>query len=298
MKKIFLFLLIALFHINIFGQVINDFNPPAKITKPLIDTIEIDPLSSVSIYLEGIKKLYGRDQVTGSATGFILEENSKYYLITNWHVITNRNPADSTANLVKVKNKDGTESRIDIADPEKIRVYFHGKELGTWIPTALNLYEEGKKKWLEHPLGRRIDVVALPLNFTKDQKDEISLYSINFEDYNDDIVKYPSINLSIIGFPLGFSSFGRFPIWKTGQLASDFDLNFDNLPVFLIDAATRGGMSGSPVIIRQRGATYTRNSFGMGGQVQQFLGVYSGRLPGDSDIGIVWKVKCLEEIIR
>ncbi|HRK79898.1 MAG TPA: trypsin-like peptidase domain-containing protein [Saprospiraceae bacterium] len=298
MNNLIKIVILNLISVSLSGQIISDFNLPKTISSTVQDTILIDPISCIPLYIEGVKKIYGRDEIVESATGFILEDNSKFYLITNWHVIANRNPTDSTANKIKVKNAVGNELEIDVSDPEKLLIYFHGKTLGEWIPITIDLYDKGRKKWLEHPFGKKVDVVALPINLTDEQKNKINLYSLKFDEYNDEIVKYPSINLSIIGFPFGFSSYGRFPIWKTGQLSSDFDLNFDDLPIFLIDASTRSGMSGSPVILRQVGAIYTKQVVGMGGYVQEFLGIYSGRIGNDSDIGIVWKIECLKEIIK
>jgi hypothetical protein len=299
MNNVIKILILNLISFSLSGQIISDYNPLKTISSSVEDSIiVIDPISGIPIYIEQVKNIFGKDEIVGSATGFILEEKSKYYLITNWHVITNRIPADSTANKVRVKNTIGKEIEIDVSDPQKLLIYFHGKELGNWVPTTIDLYKDGKKIWLEHPLGRKVDVVALPLNLTKEQKGKINIYSLKINEFNDEIVKYPSINLSIIGFPFGFSSYGRFPIWKTGQLSSDFDLNIDNLPVFLIDAATRSGMSGSPVIIRQVGTTLTKESMDFGGYSQEFLGVYSGRIGSDSDIGIVWKKECLKEILK
>lgn len=70
--------------------------------------------------------------------------------------------------------------------------------------------------------------------------------------------------------------------------------------MFLIDATTRGGMSGSPVVLRQVGGYLTKS----GGQVimpgvsTRFLGIYSGRLPRDSEIGRVWRPRLIKEILE
>ena len=295
MKQIIIIIIATLLWSNsCLTQIASDPNNHRQISDDIADTTFIDPLSIISIYLETEKKINGKNIKTTNATGFILEENSKYYLITNWHVVTNRSPGDSSAKKVIAKNGD----TISIADPEKLIIHFHGTKLGKWHPITIDLYDSGERKWIEHQSGKKIDIIALPLNLTKLQLKNVQLYAIEYEKYNDDITLYPSINLSIIGFPYGLSSYGRFPIWKTGQLATDFDINVGNLPVFLIDAATRGGMSGSPVIIRQSGTSLVKGTFIVGGTTQKFLGVYSGRLSGDSDIGIVWKVDCLKEILK
>lgn len=112
------------------------------------------------------------------------------------------------------------QSRLDIIHPI----------FGEWIETVEKLYDkEGNERWIEHPAGRNVDVVAIPI--TKD--DQIKLFAL----------------VSIIGFPLGLSSTG-WPIWKTGHIASDPLVDVDGRRGFLIDATTREGMSGSPVILR------------------------------------------------
>jgi hypothetical protein len=108
----------------------------------------------------------------------------------------------------------------------------------------------------------------------------------------------PSEPLSIIGFPLGLSSGGMFPIWKTGHVASDMDVDYGGLPVFLVDATTKHGMSGSPVIARRIGMSRRPGTIVIGGgTVQRFLGVYSGRISEESDIGMVWKPVTLRDIL-
>ncbi len=211
-------------------------------------------------------------------------------MITNWHVV-NGKKLNGEAQV----NAEG----IDISNPEKLEIYFHRKTLGEWKTVEIDLYKKQKPIWIEHPKGRAVDVVAVPLIFEGVDNILIKLYPINKVKFNDDIIIFPSMDVSIIGFPYGFSSFGKLPIWKTGQVSTDYDININELPLFYIDAATRGGMSGSPVICRTSSYN-TKTSFviSAGGYAQKFLGIYSGRLtPGDSDIGLVWKAECLDEII-
>ena len=107
----------------------------------------------------------------------------------------------------------------------------------------------------------------------------------------------PSEAVSIIGFPFGLASSGKFPIWKTGHIASDIDLNYKDKPVFLIDATTKPGMSGSPVIARRNGFSQTSKGQRVGGTTERFLGVYSGRIQDNSDVGMVWKPETIDEIL-
>ncbi len=54
-------------------------------------TITIDPLSCNSLYLTCI---YQGTQL-GTATGYIIYAKGKNYLITNWHVLSGRNPQNN-----------------------------------------------------------------------------------------------------------------------------------------------------------------------------------------------------------
>src|SRR3989339_1409467 len=210
------------------AQTKNELSP--MVAKDSTKITYIDPLSTISLYIETSKNFFGKSYTTSSATGFIYQDSISQYLVTNWHVMTCRNPRDSSANNIEVLNNQGQKIKLDISDPDSLIIYFHKKKLGTWFPIKISLKNNGQRKWLEHPLGKQIDVIALKLELTNEQSDSIEIYSLKKEEYSDDMILYPSINLSIIGFPFGFSSYGRFPIWKTGQLASDFDLNYDNLP--------------------------------------------------------------------
>ncbi|OYV31971.1 MAG: hypothetical protein B7Z81_13455 [Acidocella sp. 20-61-6] len=109
-------------------------------------------------------------------------------------------------------------------------------------------------------------------------------------------------DIFILGFPLGFAITGLLPVWKRGSVATEIDFDVNGLPSFIIDTATREGMSGSPVIARQFGGyTDTNHNVIMGsGPANKFLGVYSGRYVGGIDeahLGIVWKAAVIDEII-
>ena len=95
---------------------------------------------------------------------------------------------------------------------------------------------------------------------------------------------------------------GLLPVWKRGSVATEFNIDVGDLPSFIIDTATREGMSGSPVIARSVGGYTTVGGGTMigPGTYNRFLGVYSGRYVGGIDeahLGIVWKVAAIDEII-
>ena len=112
----------------------------------------------------------------------------------------------------------------------------------------------------------------------------------------------PFMTVSIIGFPFGLSGPGFLPIWKAGYIASEPELDYNNEPVFMIDARTSEGMSGSPVISRSISEkTKIRTwQWNKPPTYKLFLGVYSGRIDKElnSDLGKVWRPRVIREILE
>ena len=84
------------------------------------------------------------------------------------------------------------------------------------------------------------------------------------------------------------------PIWKRGSIASETPLGVDGRPIFLVDAATTAGMSGSPII--RKVTTLTADNRDIDA-LQEFssyelIGIYAGRLEGSKlasvNIGYGW----------
>ena len=239
----------------------------------------INEFSTKPLYLE----TYINEKQIGIATGFAVKRNEAYYIITNWHVVTARNPLNNQPII------------NGLSDPNILKVWFHGQQLGQWLRKDVQIIDtNGNKLWLEHGRGREIDVVAIPFNVTPD----IKIYDMDLTLADFDLMIYPSESVSIIGFPQGITSEGKFPIWKTGHVASDVDLDWGGKPAFLIDATTKSGMSGSPVIAK-RVSIYQTSQGNNIGNAAKFLGVYSGREIDQSgiEIGYVWKPKVINEII-
>ena len=78
------------------------------------------------------------------------------------------------------------------------------------------------------------------------------------------------------------------------------DIDFRDLPVFLIDSRTRPGQAGSAVIAYRSGGSVamTGGATAMfGGPASRFLGIYSGRINDQSDLGLVWKATALRDLV-
>jgi len=253
-------------------------------------------------------------QKLATGTGFIYKFENKSYLITNWHNVTGLNP------LTKVN----LASHGGIPDVMTLTMLINDKPL-KWENFTINLYDDNKADWYVHPVHKeKIDVVAIELEFPENFIGIIK--PVNDISYNDDFELEVADDIFVLGYPLSITGGGFFPIWKRGSVATEPDIDYEGLPKFLIDTATKKGMSGSPVIFRRNGFhNKVENKISLDsiiGVIQNFVGIYSGRIVGnentvkcncpkcdcidckvvnydfDSQLGIVWKKEVIEEIIK
>lgn len=184
--------------------------------------------------------------------------------------------------------------------PDTIVVMCNTKQLGTWAPREFSVRDVDEKPlWIEHPsLGADCDVVALPLS--SDLEIEWFDYEISQVSSPTDPILDPSSEVSIVGFPFGLTGGGLAAIWSRGTIATEPATNFQGAPMFLVDSRTRPGQSGSPVIFYQNGGVIRQQDGGTGmimGPRTKLLGVYSGRINELSDLGMVWKISVIADIV-
>ena len=250
----------------------------------------------MNVNINSIKSIYIsimlNETELATATGFIVNKNNNLYLITNRHVVTGKD-----------NQTDECLDKIHAGIPNKIKFWFPYEENGyfKWSVICLDLYDVNEKPvWLEHPVYKnKVDVVALNLGSFNQTKFYYSCKS----SYSPIVTE----NVFIIGYPFGYNvrpKEGKYAIWSTGTVASDPDLdleiNGEQLPVFLVDAKTRKGQSGSPVIYYNANG-FNRENGGLAlyaGPISHEIGIYSGRINAESDLGYVWKWSLIEEIIN
>jgi hypothetical protein len=236
------------------------------------------PRASFASLLVGMSK---GGKSLGTATGFIVERDAKRYLVTNRHVVRGEQPNA----LPKL--------------PTELTVMQHvAGQLGQWSLRTESLYDKGEPRWYEHavqPLG--IDVAVLPLS----NDAGIDVYGYDPWDSNRMLSVQLSEPLNIIGFPFGVTSGGALGIWVRGFIATEIALDWNGLPRFLVDSRTRSGQSGSPVIAYSPAGAATHVATGglatLDHDVEEFFGVYSGRINEQSDLGIVWKKHLICDIV-
>jgi hypothetical protein len=229
-------------------------------------------------------------QELGTGTGFVVVHDQVPYLITNYHVAAGRNP------------ETGQPRHPTGAVPDTLIVPQLLPQAGdgqiNWEPRHERvLTEDGDALWLEHPShGRRVDVVAVPLK----RVDNADLHPYDVTGAAPAMALGPSSPVNIIGFPFGLTAGGLFAVWTRGFVASEPDVDFNDLPLFLVDARTRQGQSGSPVIAYSAGGMTPMadgSTAVFAGSLVNLLGVYSGRVNEESDLGLVWKLSALQAIL-
>lgn len=249
-------------------------------------TAQIDRFSLVTAPLS----LFFNETHLSDATGFIWQERGQNYLITNWHVVTGRN----AQNGQPINDHGGR--------PNIIRALFNARvhQFSKQEHIIRIRDSDDNPLWLAHPShGRSVDVVAIPLPYA-DADPVFDLHPINKYIAGQMTVRIAT-EVFVLGYPFGSEPPG-YPVWKRGSMASEPDLARIGTGYYLVDTASRPGMSGSPVIRRiwnQRvdgdivvpAPTPLRT---------EFVGVYSGRRltknENDAQLGIVWPRHCIEEI--
>jgi hypothetical protein len=224
----------------------------------------------------------------GSATAFLVQREQRTYLITNWHVVSGR------------RSDNGALISTTGALPGQLLVVHNvAGQLGTWRPTIETLYDAaGSPKWREHPVHRnRVDVIALELR----QLVDIAVHAHDPWAAGPDLAIGVAQSVDIVGFPFGLTGGGSLAIWVRGSIATEPAFDYNELPRFLVDSRTRPGQSGSPVLIYSGGGGMFAMANGstavMAGTIEKLLGVYSGRINDQSDLGFVWKPNVVRDII-
>ena len=244
---------------------------------------EIAPPSVQSLLIH--MRFNGQHLSTGTA--FVVSSNKGPLLITNRHNVTGRRQ-DNDQPLSKT---GGIPNEIEIIHNVK-------DKLSHWFGVVEPILDADENPlWKEHPRhGKNVDFVALPLT----NLDNVELYSYDLNNTGPDVFIGPADSLSVVGFPFGIQAGGSLAVWATGFMASEPDIDFNGLPVFLIDCRSRQGQSGSAVIARRSGGSLAMQdgrTVVFSGPVTKFLGIYSGRINTESDLGIVWKASAIKELV-
>ena len=246
-------------------------------------------------------RVLNKDSDLGHATGFFfngaVNGTQVHYLVTNWHVISGR----STVAPHRALHKNGIPDRIAASLLLRTPPKGHENSL-VFQEVLIPLYRGREPLWRQHSLGPKVDIAVIDLGAATAP---YQVCGITDHANDHDMAIQIASDICVLGYPHGFAQFLQTPIWKSGTIASEpHQEEKDEPPRFVIDATTRKGMSGSPVILRAK-THYLSES----GQVvekpgaMRFIGVYAGRPTRTADaeateIGFVYKSGALEQLIR
>lgn len=250
--------------------------------------------------IESLKSLYIEmffdDQLISSGTGFLVMNNlNTLYFVTARH------------NVTGCDNINGKYISETLAVPNKIKTKFpvvKENKIHYIKNCTIDLIDsKGQTTWNEHTKFKGlIDVAAIRLNDIHNEFVNIC-YPIDLKEDHRKILR----EVYIVGYPFGKSvSNGDLStaIWSKGIIANetDFLINISDkgipLPAFYVDSKTREGQSGSPVIVHGQ-IISTSNSISISKQSRTFpVGIYTGRVNKDSDLGIAWNWEVLKDICK
>lgn len=243
--------------------------------------IRISQPSRQSLYLE--TRSLGNKLSNGTA--FVAAcANGQNFLVTNRHIVTGRDN-DTDKCLSKT-----------LAILDALIVWHNAKgNLGQFVPVECPLFVNDVPQWIEHPSYKEtVDVVAIPLPI----RDDIEFVPCRIDGLAHMKIE-PSNSVSIIGFPFGERTGASFAIWSTGFVASEPQISHGGQHLFLVGCRSRPGQSGSPVIRYFNGGGLFKHSEGSEemSSVSEFLGIYSGRINEQSDLGRVWNAWVVAELL-
>jgi hypothetical protein len=234
-----------------------------------------------------------------SCTGFFWRDAGVPYLVTNRHCVTGKD------HLNEIVATHGFE-------PTHIQIYFYerGKAITEGVtmyyPKAVevSLFSDGEPEWFEHPSGTTVDVIAIAL----DSPSILSVDCVNDRKFYDEWKPEAGSDCFIVGYPEGVSGSDGTPIWKRASIATEPELDYKQLPIFLCDSATRPGLSGGPVFgkaygffdQKHRRIDPYQDGIVFLGHWPVFLGVYAGREGLEADgfqLCRIWKKAVLTDLI-
>lgn len=260
-------------------------------------------------------------------TGVIYRRDSKFYIVTAWHNVSGRHSETLECLSEHLAVPNNCLATIALTEPNS-----HMTFRGSFV---IRLEDSDKALYLVHPEGYpRKDVAIIPIDpdalydveWSSDDEDmpsgkmpialpamlggKVSLTAIqDFEQGAEQVVDQfiESVDFSdelfIPGYPKGITDFYFQPVWKRATVASSVNLGWDRQRKFLVDCASKQGMSGAPTLFYSRSGTvkFHGTTYLAMRPIAIFMGVYVGRVGStdefEAQVGTVWHRKIVDEII-
>jgi hypothetical protein len=295
-----------------------------------MDSVDFWPGHPLSYTTTKIDVFFNQ-QFLGSATGFVHKFGSAFGLVTNWHVLSGINPASGLC----LSSMGGMPNRIEFhvavsrkwKEKEKVaeQIHFRAVDLGL-IELGMPIWKDDKRADNQNdyaviPISKYLPELVeegVTLRAIEGGKVTLKRGAARPSDESTRVPKediqhiYPAVGAEVfvLGYPRGLGTNGIFPIWKRASIASEpqgsvtlAGQEYTNL--IYVDALTKSGMSGAPVICLPRSGDYFHSDDGVIVEPAQneplVVGVYAGRDGVTNDeyelaLGRVWKIGSVEEL--
>lgn len=272
--------------------------------------MEVETISEQLLFTTAyIQSTFPRSQT--ASTGFIYLTTSNLgnhlFLVTNKHVVYD-DGLGGFATQIKLKFiTSGADGKPRLGDF-----------------TYINFDPFTKTDWFGHP-DPKVDVAIIPLNFRMNALN-VSGPNPYFKHLGRDLLfevgMKPDLDaleeVVFVGYPNGlFDLANHLPLVRRGITASSVNIDFNGLPIFIIDAGVYPGSSGSPVFILDQGWVRDRKGNVAMGSRTILLGIISRTYHRTTQaaveeatvsltatveeiigLGIVVKARCIDETVQ
>lgn len=272
--------------------------------------------------------------VLAIGTGFLYRRKDHHYLVTAWHNLSGRH--SETLKMLDDKTA-GLPNDMIVDMPQIIDSPEHGRTF-TRMPIRFDFDDGVQPPYRVHAQRwPRVDVTVTPFDPEGDLHNEIYLSDGTTQEYlqplvfqqadglrsdivtlTDDEVSVPlpanlltpndivhtvGDSLFLLGFPAGVMDQSLTPIWKRASIATEPSIGWQGQKQFLVDSASRKGMSGGPTLYYSKNGqipVHPGSQMSIRQPLHILHGIYVGRI-GDSEfeaqVGVVWRKEIIDEII-
>lgn len=266
------------------------------------------PVDHLSLSTSPVNLLKG-DAEMSQGTGFFYVgkhgDMQVVYLVTNYHVLTGHAPL---------------EDKPPIGDNIVFQFHKSAEKPGDLHHARMPLFtKHGKPVWIQSATVPEADVAIIPIPTMAFENCKLACISKEWTT-EAKIKLRPTSAVTLIGYPYGYyDRANALPIWKTGNLASEPDVDFDGKPLLTIDISAFPGMSGSPVFAISYGMYEMEEGGTAAGGVRKFVGVYASmqmlhekkfleefhaaskygiELAQSLQLGHVWKARLVDDMVN
>jgi hypothetical protein len=266
-------------------------------------------------------------------TGVLYRKDHSTYLVTAWHNVTGRHsltlkPLDKHCGLpnnlvayIACKNWNTTTTvgycrrpfTIPLENLSQTFYYIHPQGWPRVDVVAIPINTEYPyESEYTHPNGEKLSV-SIPMRMEASgvglnsdieciqDAEPTSVHNKTMLEQNLEVTE----DLFILGYPEGIIDIYGQPLWKRATVATEQPyLGWNKQKRFLVDCASRKGMSGAPVLFHSKsGVVNSPRAINIGNEpLTLFHGIYVGRIGDVSEfeaqIGTVWQRRVVDEIIE